>query len=269
MDDSTAMVRERYFQARLIESRENLGFARGNNLALTQAGGAYLLLLNPDTIVEEGALTRLVEIMQACPRLGALSPQLLNTDRTQQSSWGCFPSLWSELPTMRRRAERRAVADRSTIDCPCEEPLLPVDWAKGACLMIRRTALKQVGPLDEDYWLYTEEADWCYRARQLGWEIAVAPQVTIVHVEQAASRQRLAHSLIQYSRSRALFLRKHSSQYAARALWAIYAAKSSFWVLWPDRSPLGRSRNRLDATDVRNAYVALLKESLKQCTSIP
>ncbi len=261
-DDSAAMVRERFPWVRLIESRANLGFARGNNAALREARGDTLLLLNPDTVIVGDALRRLHACLADLPSLAAVAPQLEYPDGALQGSWGDFPALRSELPWLRRVARGPQTFTAGAWQ------LLEVDWAKGACLMIRRTAWEQVGGLDEDYWLYTEEADWCYRARQKGWTIVILPDARVVHVEQAASRQNAARSLIQYHRSRALFLRKHASPLAARALWGICALKAALYVLAPGRSPLGKGRNDLKVEDVRHAYRGLWLESLRRIVAL-
>jgi N-acetylglucosaminyl-diphospho-decaprenol L-rhamnosyltransferase len=254
-DESSTMVRHRHPELRLIESRKNMGFAGGVNAALQQACGDTLLLLNPDTEIVGDVLRRLYTCLADVPAVAAIAPQLQYSDGTPQGSWGAFPSLRQELPWLRNSgpAPRTRTAG--------EWQLLDVDWAKGACLMIRRAAWEQVGGLDEDYWLYTEEADWCYRARQLGWTIAVLPSAHVVHEEQAASRQNAGFSLIQYQRSRAVFVAKHRSTLAARALWGICAVKAATYVLSPGRSPLGRSRNDFEIEDVRRAYLGLLSES--------
>lgn len=260
-DGSAAVVREQFPQVRLIESCENLGFARGNNIALRQATGEYLLLLNPDTVVVDDALTRLVAALAADPSLGAISPQLIYPDASPQASSGDFPCLRNELPLLRRPSVRSPLLTASY-----HSALIPVDWAKGACLMIRRRAWEQVGQLDEEYWLYTEEADWCYRARQMGWEIAVVTDAKVVHIEQAAARQRLAHSLVQFARSRALFLRKHRSRLSAWLFWWVYVGRSLLWLLLPIRSPLGKGHSNLSSHEIRSAYRSLLGESVCRIT---
>jgi hypothetical protein len=262
-DGSAAAVKQAFPQVKLIESQQNLGFAGGNNRALTQAGGATILLLNPDTIVLPNAINALYEALKDYPALGAVGAQLLNADRTEQASWGQFPSLGLELPIVRQQLSRQPALLPLPTGAPPRQ-ILNVDWATGASLMIKRATLEQVGNLDETYWLYTEETDWCFRARRSGWQIGVALDAQIVHVQQAASRQRLANSLIQFARSRALFLRKHRSRLAAQALWLIFAVKGAIFALLPGKSPIGKASADIPHADVKRAYAALAKESLSQ-----
>ncbi len=262
-DGSAQAVRHAFPQVKLIESQKNLGFAGGNNYALAQASGATILLLNPDTLALEGAINTLYEVLRSYPSLGAVGAQLLNPDRSEQSSWGVFPSVWIELPVIRGRLTRQPPSLISDSD-HLPFPVLNVEWAIGASLMIKRQTLEQVGNLDEAYWLYTEEADWCFRARRHGWQIGVATTAQVIHIQQAASRQRLAHSLIQFARSRVLFLRKHRSHLSAQILWVVFAAKAGLFVMFPGKSPIGKSSTDLAHSEVRRAYTALLKESLAQ-----
>ena len=261
-DGSANMVRELFPQVRLIEGRENLGFARGNNVALKHAVGDFVLLLNPDTVVQESAIDRLIAALQACPSLGAVGAQLLNADGSLQQSWEQFPSLWLEWPVIRSLSQRRPTPVQTEYGEPGS--LLDVDWATGACLMIRRQALEQVGALDESYWLYTEETDWCFRARRCGWSVGVVTDAHVVHIQQSASKQRPVDSQIQFYRSRALFLQKNRSSLSARVLWLFLAIKSAVWTMFPSISPLGKGDNEFSLEDVRHSNMALLPESFKQ-----
>ncbi len=254
-DGSAEFVRREYPQVRLIESGGNLGFARGNNLALRDMTSERILLLNPDTVLCEGAIDRLCEALDAVPALGAIGAQLLNLDGSLQHSWGAFPFLARELPLIRRLADKAPEPMPVTIN-GAEVTLLRVDWAKGACLMLRGAALRQVGLLDEGFWLYTEETDWCYRARALGWEIAAHPDAHVIHAEQSASRQRLGASYVNFAESRVRFVRKHQGRLAAAGVWGVFAARSLFWMLFPTRSYMSQLHSGYVPQDIRRAYGA-------------
>jgi hypothetical protein len=180
---------------------------------------------------------------------------LLNPDGSEQESWGIFPSLWTELPMLNRwlRGAPQLLA--------AEEPASPlvVDWVSGASLMMRRQTLEQVGKLDESYWLYTEEADWCYRARKAGLEIALVPSAQVTHVARAASRQRLAETMIHYYRSRLRFIVKYHGTLQGIGSRLIFTCKAALWAISPARSPLIRAMPDLPLADVRRAYGVLCR----------
>ena len=255
-DGSASMVRAEFPDVDLVASTENLGFAGGNNLALREARGRFVLLLNPDATVQKGAIDLLYQAMEEHPNLGALGAQLLNVDGSDQESWGHFPSLLTEIPgagRWRRASRARHFGDSTGVSAGSY-----VDWANGACLMLRRAALDQVGLLDESYWLYTEETDWCRRARSLGWYIGVLPGARVVHVRRAASRQAPSHTLVHYHKSRVLFIRKHSGMVPSLLARAIVASKAIAWSVFPTRSPLMSAMPDIARSDVRGAYADLL-----------
>lgn len=180
-DGSVAMVADEYPAVRLIENRENLGFAAANNVAIPQGGGDAVLLLNPDATVLPETIAALVAVLDAHPRAAACGPRILNPDGTLQSCGYPFPTLWREVRQSRRVNQLLALA---LGPLPAARPPVvssEVDWCDGACLMVRRAALDQVGLLDEQYFLYGEELDWCFNAHRAGWTIAVAPEVSATH----------------------------------------------------------------------------------------
>jgi N-acetylglucosaminyl-diphospho-decaprenol L-rhamnosyltransferase len=180
-DGSVAMVAGEYPAVRLIENRENRGFAAANNIAIPQSRGDAVLLLNPDATVCSKTIAALALVLDAHPRAAACGPRIVNPDGTLQSCGYPFPTLWRELRQSRRVNQFLSLAlgplpvDRPPVACS------EVDWCDGACLMVRRAALEQVGPLDEQYFLYGEELDWCFNAHRAGWTVVVAPEVSATH----------------------------------------------------------------------------------------
>lgn len=262
-DGSAAMVRERFPWVRLIESQENLGFAAGNNLALRQATGKNLLLLNPDTVVTEGALDLLLHVIEAIPDAAIVGAQLLNADGSPQMSIGAFPSLWSELPMVNRvlrPVHRTYLMPKVGADFAVQS----VDWVSGACLMIRREVVEAIGPLDENFWLYTEEADWCCRARVAGWEVLSVPQAQVYHLARAASRQRFEATMLHFYQSKVRFVHKHRGTTHASLIKAVLQAKAAVWRRRPAGSPLKRAYPDLPLPDISRAY-----EKLSQTLVLP
>jgi GT2 family glycosyltransferase len=216
-DGSAGMVRERFPAVRLIECEHNLGFAAGNNCALSQAAGRYAVLLNSDTEVRPDALESLVEFMDTHPDAGACGPRLLNADGSLQPS--CSPML-----TPGREFWRLLFLDpvwpRGTYRMQRWDTMRPrkVETIKGACLMLRREALDGVGSsdgiglLDEAYFMYTEEVDLCYRLAQAGWELWWVPAAQVLHYGEASSSQRREEMYVQLYRSKTRFYRKFGGE---------------------------------------------------------
>lgn len=252
-DGSAAMVRELFPWVRLIESPNNLGFAAGNNLALRHATGQYILLLNPDTVVTEGAIERLWQVLAAQPAAGIAGAQLLNADDSPQMSVGVYPSLWSELPLVNRRLNpMRSTRQLST--ARSDLIVQSVDWVSGACLMIKRQVVETIGLLDENFWLYTEETDWCYRARAAGWNVLSVPDVKIYHLARAASGQRHVFTMLHFYQSRIRFARKHYGAAHAVVMKQVLRTKAAIWRRRPARSPLRGAYPDLTDEDVIAAY---------------
>jgi N-acetylglucosaminyl-diphospho-decaprenol L-rhamnosyltransferase len=199
-DDSVRVVRDRFPEVRLIESETNRGFAGGNNLAFPYCRGRYVMLLNSDTELEPDGLAAMVGFMDAHPEAGALGPRLLNPDGTFQPSGHPFPSLsdaafrllfrrpLAPTPGSRRgktRFHRAWSLEPGAWSCP-EGAAERHDWVTGACLMVRREVLEQVGPLDEAFFFEGEDVDWCRRIRAAGWEIGLLPAARVMHLRQGS-----------------------------------------------------------------------------------
>jgi GT2 family glycosyltransferase len=183
----------------LVRSARNLGFAGGTNLAARHADGEALLLLNPDAALHPGALTRMTQLLMATPRAAAVGPALRYPGGEPQASAFRFPGLaqvWLDLFPVNRLADTR-VNGRVWCDQPSQ-----IDHPLGACMLVRRTAWEDVGPLDEGYFMYLEEVDWCQRARARGWQIWYEPRAVAIHHAGAATRQQPGAMFAQLWRSR-------------------------------------------------------------------
>jgi N-acetylglucosaminyl-diphospho-decaprenol L-rhamnosyltransferase len=206
-DGSAQMVWERFPWVRLIANSENVGFAWANNQAIRQSQGRYVLLLNSDTEVYPGALETMVQFMEGRPRAGGCGPRLLNADGSLQAS--CHPMLtpgrefWRLLFLERLWHRATYVQERWNRETPHL-----VEVIKGACFLLRRAALEQVGTLDERYFMYTEEMDLCYRLAQAGWQLWWVPQAVVKHYGEASSKQAAGAMYMQLYRSKVQFYRK-------------------------------------------------------------
>ena len=191
-DNCLQIVAQHFPAVQRIALSENRGYAAGNNAGLKVARGEYVLILNPDTAVFPGSLERLVEFMDAAPQVGLAGPKLINPDGSLQYSSYRFPSFF--LPLFRRTPLGKFGPMQRW---PKYYQMLewdhahnaPVDWLLGACLIARRSALKQVGLLDERYFLYVEDTDWARRFWKMEFEVWYVAEVEIVHYHERLSAQ--------------------------------------------------------------------------------
>ena len=208
-DGSPTMVRERHPWVKLIAGRKNVGFSRGVNIGIREARGEYFLILNPDTVVRPDSIERLLEFMKRTPSAGIVGPKLVYNDGTLQYSCRRFYT-WKVLVLRRTILGKilknsAAVADHMMLDFD-HESTREVDWILGACLLVRRRAVESVGLLDERFFLYFEDVDWCYRMRQKGWKVFYHPESVVIHsyaresAQSVINRSVIAHlaSLIRY-----------------------------------------------------------------------
>jgi len=185
-DDSCKMVKREFPQAKLISSSVNGGFAAGNNLGIEQARGDYILLLNPDAYVFPDSIRTSVEFMEDNPKTGIMGPQLIGEDGALQPSARKFPTPWEKLKVLSGYESRYSSFKTfydfyQDQDREMREPR-NVDWVPGTYFLIRRQVIEEIGNLDEIFFMYFEEVDYCWRAKRAGWEITFNPSVTIIHL---------------------------------------------------------------------------------------
>lgn len=214
-DGSPEMVENEFPWVKLICRSENLGFPKGNNLGIRQAKGRHILLLNPDTIVKDNAFFKMVSYLDDNIGVGGLGGQLLNADGSIQSSRRRFPSYWTAIfeSTWLEPYAPKRILDRYYVqDLPLNE-ITDVDWVMGACLMVPRRVIDHVGLLDEDYFMYSEELDWCRRIKESGWRIVYFPPAQIVHYIGKSSEQAVTARHINFQRAKLRYFRKHHGRF--------------------------------------------------------
>lgn len=206
-DGSGSEVKKAFPFVRLIENKRNVGFAKAANQGILKAFGKYVLLLNPDTQVKNGAIERLMTFMDTHSDAGVAGAQLLNSDDSKQNSIANFPSLATELLNksfLRWLFPKKFPGKERNYSEPVE-----VDSVIGACMMARKDALDQVGLLDEDYFLFLEETDWCYRMKKGGWKIYHVPQAEVYHFQGKSAEAVKKKAKIEFYRSRYHFFKKN------------------------------------------------------------
>jgi N-acetylglucosaminyl-diphospho-decaprenol L-rhamnosyltransferase len=207
-DGTVALVRERYPGVRLLETA-NRGLGAGWNIGLRETSSTYALLLNADAWLVEGALDRLCDFAESRPRAAVIGPRLLNPDGTLQRSVRGFPTLWrlaTEYLFLRKLAPRSSAFNAFYAGGFDHDEIHEVEVVMGACMLLRREAVEEVGYCDEDYFLFSEETDWCFRFREAGWEVVFFPGAECTHVRGASHSGRLYRENL---RGHLLFLWKH------------------------------------------------------------
>lgn len=219
-DGSLAMVREAFPQVRVIANAENRGFTGGNNQGIAAATGRYLFILNPDTEVIDDALPCLVDYAQQHPDVGLIAPQLLNPNGTVQSSKRRFPNLTTlflESTWLQKIAPRRLLHHYYAQDLP-DNRTHEVDWVTGAAMLVPREVVNHVGGFDENFFMYSEELDWCRRIKASGWRIVYYPEARIIHHEGKSSEQVVVARHIHFQSSKVHYTRKYYGLIAAELL---------------------------------------------------
>lgn len=265
-DGTAEMVRAEFPSVTLMASDENLGYTRGNNLGLRAAHGRYLFILNPDTEVVGGAeaLMLMLDYMNAHPHVGVLGPQVRYPTGTVQSTRRRFPTLatgFFESTWLRPLAPRTLLNRYYVRDVP-DDVIAEVDWVVGAALLVRREAYAQVGGLDEGFFMYSEELDWCRRLKAAGWQVVYFPPAHIIHHEAQSSAQVPAATHIRFNTSKVRYYRKYHGPLAAESLrWFLLGNFAVQFLLEGLKGLLGHKRN-LRATRLA-IYLQVLRSGLK------
>ena len=207
-DGTLELVRRRFPEARLLE-QDNRGLAAGWNAGLREAGGRYVLILNADAWVVGDAVERLVAFADATPDAAFVGPRLRNPDGSLQRSVRAFPTLWrlaTEYLFLRKLAPRSRALNAFYAGGFAHDRIADADFLMGAAMLVRRTAVDDVGLLDESFFLFSEETDWCYRFREAGWRVVFYPGAEVVHVGGAGHGGRMFREQV---RGHLRFLAKH------------------------------------------------------------
>ncbi len=213
-DGTVAFVRERFPAVAVIE-QENLGLAAAWNRGLEQTDSDWVLILNADAWLTAGSLARLVAFAESRPDAAVIGPRLLNVDGTLQRSVRGFPTPWrlaTEYFFLRKLAPRSRLFNAFYAAGFDHDEVREAEFVMGACMLVRRAAIAEVGPLDEAFFLFSEETDWCYRFGQAGWRVLFYPGAECVHVGGASHGGRLYRENL---RGHLRFLAKHRGARAA------------------------------------------------------
>jgi len=211
-DGSLEMLEQEFPKVNLIRNIENLGFAKANNQAIRHSKGRYILLLNPDTLILDNALAKMVNFMDVHPKLGAVGCKILKIDGTVD--FRCarrFPTLATEFfekTGLSKKFSNNRLFGSYLISYWGHGDSREVNLLTGACMMIRREAIEQVGLLDEDFFMYGEDVEWCYRIQKAGWKVFYYSDAEIIHLGGQSSESVKVEMSIEALKSMNLFFKK-------------------------------------------------------------
>ncbi|MCC7104985.1 MAG: glycosyltransferase family 2 protein [Chloroflexi bacterium] len=241
-DRSIAVSRDVSPGVRVIANSGNEGFARAANQGIRASGSPWVLLLNPDAELTPGALTALLEFAERHPRAGIVGPRVLNADGTLQHSCFKAPSfrmaLYGFFPVVPMDSVQNGRYSLADYGRPSA-----VEHLLGAWLLVRRAAAEAVGLLDERFWMYFEETDWCWRMRQVGWEVLYTPDAAVTHISAHSSSREPERMTVAFARSQARYYRKRFGLPGYLLLKAIVLPGVCWWLA---RTLRARIRGRVD-----------------------
>ena len=212
-DGGTEWVRTRHPAVCVIENRINLGFSRANNLAIREARGEHVLLLNPDTLLRPGAVKNMMALSDESSSVGIVGPRIEYPDGTLfPRCKRAIPEVGDALFYLFRAEGLRGIFSRNggyTLDHLDPREVHEVGAVSGSCMLIKRSVFSDIGFLDEEFFLYGEDLDFCLRAKRAGWRVIYCPTAVCIHYHGESSRKRRLRSTLDFYRAMRTFYRKH------------------------------------------------------------
>jgi GT2 family glycosyltransferase len=202
---------------RTIRNATNVGFAKAVNLGIREGTSPYVLLVNPDALISEDFFREALDFMEQHPDVGILGPRILNPDGSIQGSARAFPSpltaVFGRTSLLTRLFPNNPISRRNILTTVSDgRNAMPVDWVSGACMVVRRKALEGIGLMDERFFMYWEDADWCKRAWETGWKVVYYPVISVIHYVGISSRKGFVRSAFEFHRSAFNLYRKHATR---------------------------------------------------------
>ncbi|MHC4551329.1 MAG: glycosyltransferase family 2 protein [Planctomycetota bacterium] len=237
-DDSAQMVKDKFPDVRLIENNDNRGFSAANNQGMTVAQGEYVLLLNSDTVVLDDAIEKTIAFARQSTTAAVVGCRVLNPDRTLQPTCFRFPSvlnLFLSTTYLYKMFPKSEFFGRERMTWWNRDDVRQVDVVTGCFMLVRREAIEQVGAMDENFYFYGEETDWCCRFKQAGWKCLFTPDAEIIHLGGQSSQKVRVQSDMQLRASLLQFMKKHRSKGAYLVscclVWLFFVLRLPYWAL--------------------------------------
>ena len=233
-DGSSEMVARQFSQVKLIKNGENLGFAKANNIGIKASRGRYLCLVNSDVIVLDDCIDSLVKFMDRNPSVGMAGPRILNQDRTLQVSCRSFPSIWNNLCQalgLNYLFPKSAFFSEPFMKYWAHDKERKVDVITGCFWMVRRKAIDEAGLLDEDFFIYGEDIDWCRRFHKAGWDVVFYPEAQAIHIGRASSSNAPIKFYLEMQKADVQYWRKHHGRIGRAGYLAIILIRQTLRVV--------------------------------------
>jgi len=215
-DESLSILSNEFSYVNVLVNEDNVGFSKACNQVIPKAKGEYVLLLNPDTVVIDNAVSKLAAFLDNNPECGAVGPKILNEDGTLQLACRrAFPSpaaAFFRLTYLSILFPGHPLFAKYNMTYIDPEKAASVDALSGSCMMVRKNVIDKIGLLDEDIFMFGEDIDWCWRIKQAGWQVFYNPQAVIYHSHGAASRLRPIGTTFDLHAGMEVFYRKHLAQ---------------------------------------------------------
>lgn len=204
--DNVQKITDQFPGIHLVVNQRNVGFANAVNQCIGISTSPYLMLLNPDTIVTAGFFNEILRYMESNHHVGILGPAIYDHDMEVQGSARSFPTpitaLFGRSALLTRFFPNNRVTRRNILNKASDgKTPMPVDWVSGACMLVRRKAVEEVGLMDRHFFMYWEDADWCRRMIQKGWDVLYYPKASLIHYAGVSSEQNLIRSVVEFHRS--------------------------------------------------------------------
>lgn len=234
-DGSCYAVENQFPQVKLIKNEENIGFARANNIGIRASTGRYICLINSDVIVLEGCIEKLIELMDANPSAGISGPKILNQDCSLQVSCRSFPSIWNNLCQalgLNYLFPKSSFFSEPFMKYWAHDKARKVDVITGCFWMVRRKALDEVGLLDEDFFIYGEDIDWCKRFHNADWDVLFYPEAQAIHIGGASSDNAPVRFYLEMQKADLQYWRKHHGRVGRAGYLAIILIRQTLRVVF-------------------------------------
>lgn len=264
-DGTVPYIREMFPSIRILTNTSNVGFAAANNQGMRGVQSRYVLLLNPDTLLHPGALDAMIGFMDEHTDAWAAGPAIVNADGSRQHSGVRFPSNWNiaaEALFLDRLFPRSKLFGRHKELYEDPGRVREVDYLQGSCLMVRTEAIGIIGDLDEQFFMYFEETDWCYRMKHAGGKVLYCPMATVVHFGGNEPGHFDEHRLVYYHRSLLLFYRKHFTSGKAVVLRFLLVIRSLLRIILWGGTGMLRPALRHSAISSARGYARTLRDLL-------